>query len=68
MLPETKIGWCAHIDSWMEIKFGGELLFDHLDDLPKFQLIWISLASTSFTKLLSGQKLWKFAEEYLLGK
>jgi hypothetical protein len=39
-----------------------------MNDLPKFQLTWISLASISFTKLLSGQKPWKFAEEDLLGK
>jgi hypothetical protein len=39
-----------------------------MEDLEKSQIIWIILASTSFTKLLSGQKLWKFAEEDLLGK
>ena len=62
------MGWCTHIDCWIGMKFGGESLFDHIDDIPKFQLIWIILASTSFTKLLSGQKLWKFAEEDLQGK
>jgi hypothetical protein len=56
------------MDLWIELKFFGELLFDHIDDWEKFQIIWIILASTSFTKLLSEYKLWKFAEEYLLGK
>jgi hypothetical protein len=52
----------------MDMKFCKESLFDHINDLPKFQLIWKILASTYFTKLLSGQKLWKFVEEDLLGK
>ena len=34
----------------------------------KFQLIWILLASTSFTKPSVWQKLWKFTEEDWLGK
>ena len=56
------------MECWTEIKFGGESLFDQINDLPKFQLIRRCLASTYFTKLLAEQKLWKFAEEDLLGK
>ena len=52
----------------MGLKFCGELLFGHIEDVAKIQLIRICLASTSFTKLLAEQKLWKFAEEDLLGK
>ena len=40
----------------------------HIEDVAKIQLIRICLASTCFTKLLAEQKLWKFAEEDLLGK
>ena len=36
--------------------------------MAKIQLIKICIASTSFTKLQAEQKLWKFAEEDLLGK
>ena len=39
-----------------------------IEDVAKIQLIRICLASTSFTKLIAVQKLWKFAEEDLLGK
>ena len=31
--------------------------------MAKIQLIRICIASTSFTKVLGGQKLWKFAKE-----
>jgi len=52
----------------MGLKFRGGLLFGHIEDVAKIQLIRICLASTSFTKLQAEQKLWKFAEEDLLGK
>ena len=52
----------------MELKFGVGELYEHMEGLIKFQLKWIHLATTPFTKLLSGQKLWKFAEEDLVGK
>jgi hypothetical protein len=39
---------------WIELKFCGELLFEHMEDLDKYKIIWISLASTYFIKLLSG--------------
>jgi len=52
----------------MGLKFCGELRFGHIEDVAKIQLIRISLASTSFTKLLAEQRLWNFAEEDLLVK
>ena len=39
-----------------------------MKDLAKFQLIWITLVSTYFTKASLRQELWKFAEEGSLGK
>jgi hypothetical protein len=39
-----------------------------MKELYKFHVIWIYKNGTSFTMLLGGQKLWKFAEEDLLGK
>ena len=39
----------------MGLKFCGGLLFGHIEDVAKNQLIRICLASTSFTKLLAEQ-------------
>ena len=50
----TKILSCAHMVALNELNFGGGLLFDDRKDHAKVQLIWICLACTSFTKLLSG--------------
>jgi len=52
----------------MGLKFSEELLFGHIEDVAKIQLIRICLASTSFTTVRAEQKLWKFAEEDLPGK
>ena len=66
--PETKIWGWAHIEELHELIFGGESLFDPRKYPAKLQLIWICLEYSSFTKSLPGQKLWKIAEKYLLGK
>ena len=66
--PETKIWIWAHINELHELIFGGESLFDPRKDPAKCKLIWICLEYSSFTKFLPGQKLWKIAEKYLLGK
>ena len=65
---ETKIWSCAHMEALHELNFGEGLWFDDMKDQWKVQLIWICLACTSFTKFLSGEKLWKIIIKWLLGK
>ena len=50
ILPESKIFSCAHIDYWMGLQMGGRGEYEHTKECAKVQLIWILLASTSFTK------------------
>ena len=52
----------------LQLKFGVGKLHRHIYYVAKIQLIRICIASTSFTKVLGGHKLWKFVEEDLLGK
>ena len=57
ILPESKIWSCAHIDHRIGLKIGGGQLYEHMKECAKFQLIWITLASTSFTKASLRQEL-----------
>ena len=65
---ESKIWSCAHMEALNELNFGGGLWFYDMKYHPKVKLICICLACTSFTKFLSGQKLWKIIIKWLLGK
>ena len=49
ILTEAKFWSCAHIYQGMELKFGGVQRYEHIKECAKFQLIWITLARTSFT-------------------
>ena len=49
ILPETKICSYAHIGNWIGLKIVGGQLYEHMKECAKFQLIWITLASNSFT-------------------
>ena len=59
----SKIWSCALMEAWNELNFGGGLWYDDIEVMHKFQHIWICLACTSFTKFLSGQKLWKIIDD-----
>ena len=57
ILTEAKIWSCAHIDQGMELTFGGVQIYEHMKECAKFQIIWITLASTSFTMPSLWQKV-----------
>ena len=68
ILTESKIWSCAHIDDWIGLKIGGGQWYEHMKVCEKVQLIWVTLASTSFAKASLRQEFWKIAQEYLLRK